>query len=395
MTSEIVDVVVIGAGINGVGVAQEAAANGHSVIVLEQNSDVGMETSSRSSKLIHGGLRYLESFEFSLVRESLKERELLLKIAPELVRLIKFNIPIYKTTRRNRLTLHAGLSLYALLAGLHKHTFYRQIPPSQWRELDGLTLHDLKTVFQYHDAQTDDRQLTRAVMASAIRLGAELQLNSRFIGAKTHPKMVEVEYQKGEETRVIKSRVMVNASGPWVNTVMERISPRFSFDKPELVQGSHLILNTQAKQAYYMEAPQDGRAVFLLPWQGHALLGTTELVYEDDPARVKITETEKNYLLEVYHHYFPNNEDTILGDMAGCRVLPYGGHNLFKRSRETVFEMDNRGLPKVISIVGGKLTGYRQAAKKTMRFIKPSLAEKHPIADTAKLILEPVDNLPL
>ncbi|MDJ0880131.1 MAG: FAD-dependent oxidoreductase [Gammaproteobacteria bacterium] len=393
MTSENYDVVVIGGGINGAGVAQAAAAIGHRVVLLEQNQNPGMETSSRSSKLVHGGLRYLESFDVSLVRESLQERELLLRLAPELVHLTRFNIPLYQHTRRNKLTLHAGLSLYAILAGLKKHHYYRQLKIKEWEQLEGLTQRHLRTVFQYQDAQTDDQALTLSVMESAIKLGALIHLNAHFINARIDSQGVEVVYQQREKTHVLKSRVMVNASGPWVSDVISQIDPPQRLIKPELVQGAHLVMQAPVHQAYYLEAPQDGRAVFLLPWKDRALLGTTERIYQGDPAKVKTTEEERNYLLEVYRHYFPLNDDRLLSEMAGCRVLPASRNNLYKRSRETVFELNGTHKPRVVSIIGGKLTVYRRTALKALHFLQSVLPDRKPLEDTAKLKLYPVDRL--
>ena len=167
------DVVIIGGGIHGAGVAQAAACDGYSVRVLEQTG-LASATSGNSSKLIHGGLRYLEGLHFSLVRESLRERALLLKIAPQLVHLQSFKIPIYPETSRRPLTIRAGLGLYALLGGLHPENRFRTLRPGEWEHLDGLKTKRLQAVYRYYDAQTDDAALTRAVMQSAMDLGANL-----------------------------------------------------------------------------------------------------------------------------------------------------------------------------------------------------------------------------
>jgi glycerol-3-phosphate dehydrogenase len=385
------DVVIIGGGINGAGVAQAAAANGYRTLLLEKNSRLAAETSSRSSKLIHGGLRYLESFEFSLVRESLHERELLLRLAPELVHLEKFNIPIYKNTKRSALTLHIGLSLYALLAGLQRQHYYRQLKPADWGKLDELKTKDLKTVFQYYDAQTDDVALSHAVMASATALGAELQCDAEFIQADIEQDIVNIRYQQNGLTKSVDASVIVNATGPWVHSVNQRIQPHAAMTKPDLVQGTHLVVARPLSQAYYLEAPQDRRAVFLLPWKSHALLGTTEHLYREDPADVHMLQQEKDYLLDVYDYYFPTHEKTILQTMTGCRVLPAAVDSLFRRSRETYFELDNKSQPRMLAIVGGKLTVYRQTASKVMTILRRTLPATTAIADTAKLALVPVD----
>ena len=391
MSTEKYDVVIIGGGINGVGVAQVAAAKGYSVLLLEKNAQLALETSGRSSKLIHGGLRYLEGLEFSLVRESLKERALLLKLAPDLVRWQKFNIPVYKDTQRSALTLRLGLSFYALLAGMNKKNLYHKVRSSQWGDLDGLKTTNLKTVLQYNDAQTDDMALTRAVMASALSLDAEYQCNAEFIRADVDKDNVTVQYQQNANIKTVDAGVLINAAGPWAYTVNQCIYPKTKIEKPDLVQGSHLLVKSAVRQAYYLEAPQDKRAVFLLPWKSHALLGTTEHLYQGDPAKMHMLEEEKKYLLDVYDHYFPAHDKEILATMTGCRVLSSAGDSFFKRSREMHFEVDNSERPRVLSIIGGKLTVYRLTAIKIMEILRQSLPEKRAIADTASLKLTPVD----
>ena len=167
MTAVKYDVVVVVGGINGVGAAQAAAAAGHSVLLIEKQG-LASGTSSKSSKLVHGGLRYLESYEFGLVRESLLERALLLKLAPELVKLQEFCVPLYESTRRSPLLLRTGLSLYYLLSGFDRNARFGSLSPAEWGELDGLRRDKLKSVFVYTDARTDDALLTEAVMRSAI-----------------------------------------------------------------------------------------------------------------------------------------------------------------------------------------------------------------------------------
>src|SRR5580658_10137849 len=176
------DVIVVGGGIHGAGVLQAAAAAGHSALLIEKRA-LASGTSSRSSKLIHGGLRYLESGQFALVRESLHERAVHLRIAPELVQLRPFFIPVYKETRRRPWELKLGLWLYALLGGFDASTRFGRVPKSEWPRLDGLRMRDLDAVIRYYDAQTDDAQLTRAVVESARALGGEIAVPARFVGA--------------------------------------------------------------------------------------------------------------------------------------------------------------------------------------------------------------------
>lgn len=382
------DVVVIGGGIHGVGVAQAAACDGYSVLLLEQHS-LASGSSSRSSKLIHGGLRYLEGYDFGLVRESLSERAVLLRIAPELVQLRPFHIPVYPDTSRRPLTLRAGLSLYALLGGLNRASRFRKLARSEWDALDGLDTRKLQVVYQYFDAQTNDAELTRAVMQSAIEFGATLGCPSEFLSATIEQQGCEILYRENAHEKSCHAHVVVNAGGPWVDTIAERINPTPARIAVDLVQGTHLILEgSLEKGCYYMEAPQDQRAVFLLPWGKQTMLGTTENLYTGDPENVTPLQQEVDYLLEVMQHYFPHRPQYVDDMFAGLRVLPAASSTAFKRSRETHLPVDNRTHPRVVSIVGGKLTGYRAAAQKVMNLLQDTLPVRKSRADTSTLALK-------
>ena len=384
------DVVIVGGGIHGAGVAQAAACYGHSVLLLEQTA-LAAGTSSRSSKLIHGGLRYLEGLDLGLVRESLAEREILLKIAPDLVKLQAFHIPIYPQTSRRPVVIRAGLTLYALLGGLDRANRFKKIARSQWHNLDGLDTHKLQAVFRYFDAQTNDADLTRAVMQSAIELGAQLNCPAAFIKATIGEQRVDIHYRENAVEKNCTASVMVNAGGPWVNDIAQHISPKAEGVDIELVQGSHLILEgSLTAGCYYMEAPQDQRAVFLLPWGKQTMLGTTEKVYQGDPARVQVLAEEESYLLEVMARYFPQRPQQVTEKFAGLRVLPAANNSAFKRSRETHLSVDNRHKPRSVAIFGGKLTGYRATAEKVMKILQRTLPERRQRAKTAELPLRPV-----
>lgn len=387
------DLVVIGAGIQGAGVAQAAAAAGYTVLVLEQTAPAA-GTSSKSSKLIHGGLRYLESAQFGLVRESLQERALLLKLAPDLVKLQPIHIPIYQASKRCPLTIRTGLSLYALLAGLDKQALFCSLPKSKWHELHELKQENLRAVFRYYEAQTDDAALTRAVLHSAQILGAELHMPACFIEAQRDAKSCcVVSYEMGGKQKSVSCRVLVNCAGPWVRNVLARLLPALALPEVELVQGSHLLLPPLLKQYFYLEAPQDKRAVFALPWQGKLLVGTTEKLYAGAPENARCTAMEQDYLLSTLLHYFPELkiEASQISSFSGLRVLPRSDKNAFSRPREVLFDIDNKAKPRVLSIMGGKLTTYRATAQMALALLKPSLPIKDVRADTRRLHLSPVD----
>lgn len=389
------DVVIVGAGINGAGVAQAAAAAGHKVLLLEKRA-IAAGTSRGSSKLIHGGLRYLETYEFGLVRESLKERALLCRLAPDLVQLKDFYIPVYKETRRGPLLLHAGLTLYYALSGFDRSARYRTVPRREWDSLDGIKTDGLRAVFRYHDAQTDDRLLTEAVVNSAQQLGAELVCPARFIAANVAADGTDVVYEAAGWQRTVTAKVLVNAAGHWANEVLAHVQPAVPIMPIDLVQGSHIVVPGQlTKGFYYVESPRDGRAVFVMPWYDDILVGTTETRFHGDPDSAHTLATEIRYLCKVLAHYFPAYRDfkpaDIKGTCVGVRVLPAGKGHMFQRSRDVIMHADRPpadGAPRVFTLYGGKLTTYRCIAENVMQRIGPALPKREPVADTATLPLQ-------
>ena len=381
------DVVIIGGGIHGVGAAQAAAAAGYSVLLLEKNH-LAYGTSSRSSKLIHGGLRYLESAQISLVYECLHERHLLTRLAPELVRLEKFFIPVYNNTSRSRLTLRLGLSMYALLGGLKPSTRFRTLKKDKWSSLDGLTQDNLKAVFQYYDGRTDDAALTRAVMHSAVELGAHHIIPAEFISAEVETDKVQVTYSENNNIKHCQCSALVNATGPWINQLLKKITPQKPEKNIDLIQGSHLILDDfPIKHCFYLEAPQDKRPVFLLPWKDKTLLGTTEADFSGELDKLQPKQQEKDYLLEVVQHYFPTqNSFRVTDAFAGVRVLPSGDGAYFNKPRETLL---HRSHPRVINVYGGKLTTYRLVGKRIIDSIQDILPTVEIRALTEKIRLKP------
>lgn len=387
MTAPTYDVVIIGAGIHGVGVAQAAAAAGYSVLVLECTQPA-VATSCRSSKLIHGGLRYLETGQFGLVREALRERELLLRLAPRLVRRVTFHIPVYAHSARRAWKIRTGLSLYALLGGLGRNVRFATVPRSQWGRLDGLATEGLQAVYRYDDAQTDDAQLTHAVLRSAQSLGVELRCPANFSSAQRHPNGFAVHYLEHNTETTCHAHTLVNAAGPWVNTVLARITPQPTALPIELVQGAHIVLTGAfPRGAYYVEAPRDRRPVFMLPHGEATLVGTTETSFDGDPAVVEARPEEIAYLQETVSHYFPGRDTTARAHFAGVRVLPADTSAFVQRTRETTLLPDDARAPRLISIYGGKLTTYRAVATRVVQQLRRVLPPTKTRADTTTLPL--------
>ncbi|MDH5649783.1 MAG: glycerol-3-phosphate dehydrogenase/oxidase [Gammaproteobacteria bacterium] len=380
------DMVVIGGGIHGAGVAQAGAAAGYKVLLLEKTG-LAHATSSRSSKLIHGGLRYLESWQLDLVRESLKEREILLRIAPNLVQLKPFYIPVYRETTRRPWKIRAGLSLYSLLGNFSVNSRFHKLSKSEWALLDGLRMQGLRAVYRYWDGQTDDIKLTNAVMGSALSLGATLKCPASFISASYSNNQFEIHYQDAGGDKQCSARSLINAAGPWANTILSQIKPDTDYLNIDLVQGTHIILDqTPGDGIFYLESPKDQRAIFVMPWQGKTLVGTTETHYQGDPDNIQPLENEISYLLDTVGKYFPMYQRKIIGSFAGLRVLPVGEGPAFHRPRETTLHTDTK-LPGLVTIYGGKLTGYRATAQKAVTLARTVLPAQKIRADTATLSL--------
>ena len=391
------DVVVIGGGIQGAGCGQAAAAAGYRVCLLEQHT-WGSGTSSRSSKLIHGGLRYLETFQFGLVRKSLHERKILLRIAKPLVRPVPFYIPVYTDSRHQPWKIFIGLSLYSLLGGFDPLSRFRCVPKQDWNQLDGLKTTHLKRVFQYWDTQTDDQLLTRAVAHSAQKLGASIHQHAHFTHAEPQAGGYQVAYTKNEVSYQINCRMIVNAAGPWATQVQSRIQGAPAAPEVELVQGAHIELAGRiSDRIFYLESPTDRRAVFIMPWYDNTLVGTTETAFSGDPANTQATDKEAAYLLEAVRFYFPDFQAKLVGSFAGLRVLPKRTGSFSARPRDTVVQCDNEHRPTMIALYGGKLTAYRATADKILTTMRLSLGQPGPgksVQSTREIVLATPDEIP-
>ncbi len=385
------DVAIIGGGIHGVGVAQAAAARGYKTVLLEQYDHLAEGTSSRSSKLIHGGLRYLEQFEFSLVRECLLERSYLLKNAPNLVKLTPVYIPIYKSSKRSPWMIRAGLSLYALLGNFSADARFKKVKKSQWNQLHGINQKNLRAVYQYHEAQTDDSLLTKAVMNSAQQHGAELILKAKVISINLEDNQSKLSYVNDSGQHTLTSKVVVNAAGPWATSIVDCVQPKQKNVQVDLVQGTHIILPVQLGEViFYIESPKDKRPIFVMPWYDETMIGTTENIFDDDPSKTHALDQEVEYLLDAFYFYFPEQKNKKLSlskKFAGLRVLPRSRKNANQRSRETIYLRDRKNKPRVLSIFGGKLTAYRATAEHVLARIESSLPEPKLRINTKELKL--------
>jgi len=258
-----------------------------------------------------------------------------------------------------------GLNLYRLLGGKD----FKHIARKDWSKLDGLKTSGLQHVFRYWDAQTDDLRLTTRLMEEAGRLGATVHYGATFQRAQCTPGHCQISFATAAGMQSAEAKAMVNASGPWVNSVLAKISPAIKALAIEWVQGAHIVVPGRLKHGiYYLESPLDQRAVFVMPWQGQTMIGTTETPYHGDPAKVTPLESEMQYLLDTYNEYFqkPLKRPQIIDSFAGLRVLPTGVDRPFNRSRETRLYRA-RKLPNVLSIYGGKLTSHQHTALRVLK----------------------------
>ena len=365
------DLLIIGGGINGVGIARDASGRGLKVTLIEKG-DLASKTSSWSTKLIHGGIRYLENYEFRLVRESLKEREVIRKIAPHITKPIRFVLPHVPSLRPTWL-IRLGLMLYDWMGG------FISFPKSKVVNLgtdynENPIKPNFLTGYEYSDLFVDDARLVLLNAQDAISRGAKICTNSKVQKVVRKKNYWEVFLSNGE---ILQSKVIINASGPYVLDVLNNIIGIESKKKIRHVQGSHIITEKLyvGDQAYILQL-SDKRIIFLIPYlDKFTLIGTTdhEVKTYDNP---EITDIEKNYLIKSVNKFIKKEitEDDIIWTYSGVRPLVEDlNENASKITRDYTFEIDDNGAP-ILTIFGGKLTTYRKlsehALKKISKYIK-------------------------
>jgi glycerol-3-phosphate dehydrogenase len=370
-TGAVLDLLVIGGGINGCGIARDAAGRGLSVGRVEMN-DLASGTSSWSTKLIHGGLRYIEYYEFRLVREALSERERLWDLAPHVIGPLRFVLPHAKGLRPAWL-LRLGLFLYDHLGG-RKH-----LPPTRTLDLAqdevGRPLKPglFTRGFEYSDCRVDDARLVVLNARDAADRGAIIRTRTRLINAKRHDGLwqAQVEDTRTGQSDTIHAKRLVNAAGPWVGDVLNTRLMRNTHAKVRLVQGSHIVV----KRLYdhdrcYIFQNGDGRIIFAIPYEDDfTLIGTTDLDYAGDPGDVRATTAEIAYLCEAASDYFaaPVTPDQVVWTYSGVRPLYDDGVSEAKAAtRDFVLELDDAEGPPLLSVFGGKITTYRRLAQNAL-----------------------------
>ncbi|MBZ0215662.1 MAG: glycerol-3-phosphate dehydrogenase [Fimbriimonadaceae bacterium] len=371
-----VDVFVIGGGINGAAVARDAAGRGLRVM-LSEKADYGAETSSASSKLIHGGLRYLEHFEFSLVRESLKERDIMLVTAPHLVHPLRFLIPVYQGPKRPVWMLRLGLFLYDLLSPRRHLERSGALTVSEYNVLPHLKKTNLSAVLHYQDCQVDDSRLVLAVLLDARARGAQIKNRQEVISIVSREHGYRVKIRDTDGTRQIDTRYVVNTAGPFANQVLEFSPPDLPRQKLRLVRGSHILIEMPepAFETAFTLQHGDGRVIFVIPWlqKRYLMIGTTDTPQIGDPSHAECSDAERDYLLNAFNQYFSIGErqlsvDDIIWTWAGVRPLVDDGRsNPSKVTRDVKILHKAQGRGGFVTVYGGKLTTHRRLGEKVMK----------------------------
>ncbi|MGE0792239.1 MAG: glycerol-3-phosphate dehydrogenase [Sandaracinaceae bacterium] len=370
------DVLVIGGGICGAGIARDAARRGLAVATVEM-SDLASGTSSRSSKLIHGGLRYLEQYEFGLVFESVSERRILQDIAPHLVNPLGFLFPVYEGARKPLWMINTGVRLYEGLSLFRSPKRPRSLKPSDVaKEEPAVRLDGLKGAPLYYDCATDDARLTLETAIDATRHGAVIVSWAKATELLTDDRGaihgVRVEDQLNGQSREVSARVVINATGPWTDRTLSMSAKKAGGPLLRPTKGVHAVVEHDKLPLTHCVAlfhPDDRRVMFAIPWGDRTYLGTTDTDYEGDPADVAATLEDVDYLLAASNHYFPNHvlgRPDVISTWAGIRPLiaPGGGGEGGEVAESQVSREHHIlvGQDQLITIAGGKLTTYRRMA---------------------------------
>jgi glycerol-3-phosphate dehydrogenase len=406
-----VDLLIIGGGINGAGIARDAARRGLKVAMIEMN-DLAWGTSSRSSKLVHGGIRYLEQLEFSLVFEAVSERRILLDIAPHLVNPLGFLFPVYKNSRRNLSTIQAGMWLYDGLSLFRSPKRHRVLKVADIkREEPALTTKDMKGSPLYYDCSTDDARLTLENALDAAQAGAHIVTwakvesfirdgnSGRAIGANVRDVLTG-------KTKQLQAHAIINATGPWTDLTLREGKPLPDGQQALLrpTKGVHIVVNRDRLPVNYAVVcfhPQDGRVLFAIPWGEQTYIGTTDTDYKGDPGNVYADGADVDYLIHAANSYFPNNPITredVISTWAGLRPLirPVGkdgrvSESAVSREHEIIVSRDTG----IITIAGGKLTTYRKMSAEVVDKALQLLRLSNKLPSATKLTSPQTESAPL
>jgi len=375
------DLLVIGGGINGVGIARDAAGRGLSVFLCEKD-DLAQHTSSASTKLIHGGLRYLENYDFRLVRHALSEREVLLRAAPHIIWPLRFVLPHHRALRP-KWVIRTGLFLYDHIGGR------KLLPPSHYIDLRrhpaGAALKpEFSTGFEYSDCWVQDARLVVLNAMDARALDAEIRTRTRCIGLQRHSDhwVADLRDEATGDSYKVKARVLVNAAGPWVKQVLQLDSDSHSNKKVRLVKGSHIVVPKLFDHEYpYIFQHSDGRVLFAIPFErDFTLLGTTDQEVVEIPERAQITDQELDYICRTVDEYLdkPVTPEDVVWSYGGVRPLyDNAASSASKVTRDYKLDLNIKAAP-ILSVFGGKITTYRELAQEAISLLAEQMDIQHP-----------------
>lgn len=394
LASERLDVLVVGGGINGAGIARDAAMRGLKVAVVEKG-DFASGTSSKSSKLIHGGLRYLEHFHFRLVRDACRERDRLRKLAPHLVRPMAFLFPVYRGDPVGLIMLELGMVTYDLLAAFRNIHPHRFLTRGRVGDLEpALKSQGLKGAALYYDCWTNDARLTLetilgahqegAIVANYVEILQFLKSGSRIVGAEIADQITGARYE-------VSATVVVNAAGPWLDQI-RRLDDPGAANVLRLTKGVHIIVprdRVRNQHAIVARSPADKRILFVIPWEDRTLVGTTDTDFDGSADEVRPEPADIRYLLDTANEYFPTaklGESDVVSAYAGLRplVASNGAKDPSEVGREEKIFTSSSGL---ISLGGGKLTTYRLLAREVVDLVFAATGVRHSRVSTARRAL--------
>ena len=388
LKSQQFDILIVGGGITGAGIVRDATMRGYKTALIDKG-DFASGTSSKSSRLIHGGVRYLEQFEFGLVFEASRERRVLWQIAPHLATPLPFLFPVYKDAsilRRFPLMINIGLWMYDGLALFRNYKNHRMYSPKQIGEMmRGFHIDEIGGGALYYDGQVDDARLTLETIRTGHRYGAEianyvqvdalLKEDGQIIGVKAHDVL-------GGEQLEIRARVVVNSTGPWADTLLQLDDPN-AHKRMRPTKGVHIVVPREkigGENAVAFTVP-DGRLMFTIPWGQFTVVGTTDTDYDSDFDRVYADVADVDYIIKAANHAFPGSQITksdVISTWAGLRPLVSQlGKSTSGTSREHEIWATESGL---VTIAGGKLTTYRSMAEQLVDVVVRQLRDKHNIA---------------
>jgi len=397
----IYDIFIVGGGINGCGIARDAAGRGMKVALAEMH-DLASATSSASTKLLHGGLRYLEYFDFRLVRESLKERDILLKNMPHIAWPLRFVLPIHNEMRFEETTpasklltsiipwmrgrrppwlIQLGLILYDGFAGQTILPKMAVVDLTQDQAGEPIKEH-FKKAFEYSDCWVDDSRLVALNARAAGNLGAQIMTRTKVVKCYVQDGIWQIELDAQGIKKTIQSKILINAAGPWVDEFLSQTIRNNNRKHIRLVRGSHIVTRKlYDHEKCYIFQGSDSRIIFIIPYEkNYSLIGTTDSDHSDINKLPQCTEEEKNYLLSVASEYLKTSlsEKDILWTYSGIRpLIEDGSSSATKTTRDYKLEVNTDGGAPILNILGGKLTTFRKLAEAAVDKIAPILNNKH------------------